>query len=75
MSEVFKLRDTPCYNLRHLIHSVYNGTESVMYLGQTLAEIKDKESLNGFKAETKKWKPIKFPYRIGWTFVPNLGFI
>ena len=40
MSEVFKLRDTPCYNLRHTsqfsadtIHSVYNGTESASYLG------------------------------------------
>ena len=35
MSEVFKIRDTPCYNLQHTsqfsidpIHSVYNGTES-----------------------------------------------
>ena len=39
-SEVLKLRDTPCFNLRHAsqfstdpIQSVYNGTESASYLG------------------------------------------
>ena len=39
INEVFKLRNTPHYNLRHTlhfstdpIHSVYNGTESVSYL-------------------------------------------
>ena len=65
MSKVFKLRDTPCYNLRHTlqfstdpIHSVYNGTESASYLGpeiweQTPEEIKNKESLDGFKREIK----------------------
>ena len=45
MREVFKLRDTPCYNLRHTsqfsidpIHNVYNGTESVSYLGLNIWE-------------------------------------
>ena len=39
MTEVFKLRDTLCYNLWHTsqfstdrIHTVYNGTESASYL-------------------------------------------
>ena len=38
MSEVFKLRHTPCYNLRHnlefaldQIDSRYNGTESQIF--------------------------------------------
>ena len=65
MSEVFKLIDTPCYNLRHTwqfsidpIHSVYNGTESASYLGpkiweQIPAEIKNKESLLGLKEKSK----------------------
>ena len=87
MSEVFKLRDIPCYNLRHTsqfsadpIHSVYNGTESASYLGpkvweQIPAEIKNKESLDGFKREIKKWKPVECPCRICRIFVPNLGFI
>ena len=39
ISEVFKLEDTPCYNLRHTskfsadtIHSIYNEIESTLYL-------------------------------------------
>ena len=61
MNEVFKLRNTPRYNLRHTwqfstdpIHSVYNATESASYLGpktweQIPAEIKNKDSLDGFR--------------------------
>ena len=87
MSEVFKLRDTPCYNVRHSsqfsinpVDSVYKGTESTSYLGpkiweQIPAEIKNKESLDGSKREIKKWKPVEFPCRICWTFAPSLGFI
>ena len=70
MSKVFKLRDTPCYYLPHTlqfstdpIHSDYNETESASYLGpkiweQIPAEVKNKESLDGFKREIKKWKPL-----------------
>ena len=73
MSEVFKLRDTPCYNLWHTsqfstvpIHSVYNETELASYFRpkiweQITAEIKNKESLNGFKKEMEKWKPVERP--------------
>ena len=77
MSEVFKLRDTPCYNLRHtsqfstdLIQSVYNGTESASYLGPKIwekisAEIKNKKSHDGFKRRLSfEWAKIfktKFP--------------
>ena len=87
MSEVFKLRDTTCYNLRHTlqfstgqIYSVYNGTESASYLGSKIweqipAEIKNKESLNEFKREIKKWQPVECLCRICQTFEPNLGFI
>ena len=76
MNEVFKLRNTPHYNLRHTshfsrdpIHSVYNGTESASYLGpkiweQIPAEVKNKDSLDGFKKEIKKWKPTECPCRI-----------
>ena len=65
MNEVFKLRNTSHYNLWHTshfstdtIHSVYNGTESASYLDlgpkiweQISAEIKNKDSLDGFKKE------------------------
>ena len=87
MNEVFKLKGNPHYNLRHTsqfsvdsIHSVYNGAESASYLGpkiwkQIPSEIRNKESLVGFKREIKKWKPIDCPCRICKSFVPNLGFI
>ena len=76
MNEVFKLRNTPHYNLRHTqhsstdpIHSAYNGTESASHLGpkiweQIPAEIKNKDSLDASEC----------PCRICKTFVPNLGF-
>ena len=71
MNGVFKLRNTPHYNLRHTshfsadpMHSVYNGTESASYLGpkiweQISAENKNKDSLNGFKKGIIKWKPTE----------------
>ena len=76
MNEVFKLRNTLHYNLRHTshsssdpIHSVYNGTESTSYLGPKIwekipAEIKNKDSLDGFKKEIKKWKPTECPLEL-----------
>ena len=76
MNAVFKLRNTPHYILRHTshfstdqIHSVYNGTESALYLGlkiweQIPAETKNKDFLNGFEKEIKKWKTTEGPRRI-----------
>ena len=78
-SGVFELRDNTCFNLQHTsqfstdpIHSAYNRNESAFHLGpkiwvQIPAEIKNKESLDGFKREIKKWKPVECPYRICWT--------
>ena len=66
MNEVFKLREETHYHLRHTtqflvdpIHSVFNGNESASYLGpkiweQIPTEIKNKDSLVGFKKEIKK---------------------
>ena len=83
MNEVFKQRSNSLYNLRHTsqsfvnpIHSVYNGTESVSYLGpkiwkQIPSEIQNKNSLEGFKREIKKWKPTDCPCRICKIFIPN----
>ena len=87
MSAVFKVWDTTCYNLQHNsqfstdpIHSVYNGIEPASYLGpkiwkQIPAETKNKESLDDFKIEIKKWKPFDCPCGICRNFVPNLCFI
>ena len=53
---------------------------STSYLGpkiweQIPAEVKNKDSLDGFKNEIKKWKPSECPCRICKTFVPTLGFV
>ena len=64
MSEVFKPRDTPCYNLRHTwqsadpLHGVYNGPESVLYLGSKtgskyLQKLKIRNLLMGLKEKSK----------------------
>ena len=87
MNDIFKLRESTHYTLRHNsqflvnpIHSVFNGSESASYLGPKISEeiptdIKNKDSLIGFKNEIKKWKPLNCPCRICKTFIPNLGFI
>ena len=61
MSEVFKLRDTPCYNLQHTshfstvpIHSVYKGTESASYL----QKLKIRTFLIGLKEKSKHGNPL-----------------
>ena len=38
-------------------------------------EIKNKDSLDDFKKEIKKWKPTECPCRIYKTFVQNLDFV
>ena len=59
------------------IHRVYNGTESVPYLGpkicqQIPAEIKDKDSLDGFRKKIKKWKPTECLCRICRNFLNQI---
>ena len=79
MNEVFKLRNTPHYNLRHTshfstdpIHSVYNGTESGR---KYLLKLKIRILLMILRKKLKKWKPTECPCRICKTFVPNLRFV
>ena len=87
MTEVFKHRNNPHYNLTHTsqffvnsIHSFYYATESASYLGPNIwqqipSEIRNKVSLEGFKREIKKWKPTDCPCKVYKIFIPNLGFI
>ena len=88
MSEVFKLGDTSCYNLRYTTlqfstdptHSTYNGIASAWYLGpknweKIPAEIQNKKFLDNFKRKIKKWKSVKCPCRICRTLLLNSVFI
>ena len=81
MNDVFKLRDETHCHLRHTaqflidaIHSVFNGSESASYLGpkiweQIPTEIKNKDSLVGFKKEIRKRKSLNYPCRICKTLI------
>ena len=74
------------YNLRGTsqfivdpIYSIFNGSESASYLGCKIWEeiptdIKNKDSVIGFKKEIKKWKPLNCSCRICKTFIPSLRF-
>ena len=76
MNGVFKLRNTPHYNLQntsHLstdpIHSIQNGTKSASYLRpkiweQIPAEIKIRIPLMVLRKTLKKWRPTEHPCRI-----------
>ena len=62
------------------VKSVWHGTESVSYLGPKIwdlvpNEIKESESLNGFKFKIKRWVPEGCPCRIRKIYLGQVGFI
>ena len=73
MNDIFKLRENTHYNLRHTsqflvdpIHSAFNGSESESYLRPKISEetptdIKNKDSLIGFKKRNQKVEILKLP--------------
>ena len=87
MNDIFKLRGEQIYNLRKLsqfyrpkVNSVYNGTESVSFLGPIIwdlvpNELKDIGNLAAFKKAIKKWSPEKCPCRLCKVYISNVGFI
>ena len=69
----FSLEKSPIINyLMHIIlpiHSVYNSSESVSYLGTKIWElippvIRQIDTFTGFKKVIKKWKLTNCPCRI-----------
>ena len=86
INEIFE-HNTSTYNLRNRnfyrsrkVNSVYNGTESLSYLGPKIwdlvpPEIKESENLEVFKKRIKRWTCSECPCRLCKTFVPELGFI
>ena len=73
--------------MRHINHfetsfvrTVYNGTESVSYLGPKIQDIVPEEykthnSLNSFKESIKNWVPLNCLCRLCKTYVHGVGFI
>ena len=85
--DIFTQRINNHYNLRRINHfeipfvrTVYNGTESVSYLGPKIWEIVPEEykalnSLNSFKESIKNWVPLNCPCRLCKTYVHGVGFL
>ena len=87
MNEIFQIREESRYNLRYTsqftippIHSVYNGRESVSYMGPKIWELippafKQINSLSGFKKAIKEWKPSNCPSRLCKSYISQVGFL
>ena len=86
LNEIFQER-TLQYNLRrrnpfHIrrVNSVYNGTESLSFLGPKIwnlvpEEIKTSETVDIFKNKIKKWIPENCPCRLCRVYIQNVGFV
>ena len=87
MKEIFRIREENGYNLRHqntfkrlILNTVYNGTETVSFLGPKFwefipTEIKELVSLSSFKKAIKKWKPVNCPCRLCKIFIHHVDYI
>ena len=85
--DIFMQRINNHYNPRRKNHfetpfvrTVYNGTESVSYLGPKIWDIVPKEyktlnSLNSFKESIKNWVPLNCPCSLCKTYVHGVGFL
>ena len=87
MQEIIRFRNSSRYNLRSqntfeipFRNSVYNGTESISYLGPKLWKLepdnlKRINPLTSFKEQIKKWNPENCPRRLCKTYIQLVGFI
>ena len=85
-TEIFNKRN-PNDQLRHTLHfsippvrSLYNGTESLSFLGPknwdiVLRELKEVKMLNVFKSGIKNWWPQNCPCRLCKQHLPNIGYV
>ena len=74
----YDLRNNNSFKRRR-VNSVWHGTELVSYLGPNIwdlapNEIKESESLNGFKFKIKRSVPEGCPYRICKIYLGQVGF-
>ena len=87
MNDIFQQRSEQTYNLRKLsqfyrpkVNSIYNGTESVSFLGPIIwdlvpNELKDIGNIAAFKKAIKTWSPEKCPCRLCKVDISNVSFI
>ena len=74
----YNFRNRPDFITTH-VHSVFHGTESILYLGPKIWDIvpedfKHKKSLNSFKEPIKMQVPTNRPCRLGKVYQDGVGF-
>ena len=62
------------------MHSIYNGTESLLFLGPKIWELVPEDAkqsgiLEDFKNKIKKWVPSRCPCTLCRVYLQNIGFI
>ena len=87
MNEIFIENAQHYYDLRkktefkrNKVKTVYNGTETLTFLGPRIWEIvldyiKESNSLEEFKLKIKQWNPENCPCRLCKRFLPQAGFL
>ena len=87
MNNVLKLKTENPYNLRkfsefsrRIVKTVYQGSESISYLGRkiwdTLPEkLMNMDNLENLKKEIKAWKPNNCPCRLCKVYIEGVGFL
>ena len=85
MSEIFDKQNNvydfrnPSDFARRNVQIAFNGTESIFFLGSKIwdivpSEFKQLETVNAFKREIKKWKPVNCPCRLCRPYIQNVSF-
>ena len=77
---LYNLRRNNIFFERRQVHYVYHGTESLSFLGSKTwdlvpLELKQLETLEVFKMETKKWIPFECSCRLCRTYTQQVGFL
>ena len=87
MNNVLKLKTENPYNLRkfsefsrRIVKTVYQGSESISYLGRkiwdTLPEkLMNMDNLENLKKEIKAWNPNNCPCRLCKVYIEGVGFL
>ena len=78
-NNIHDVRNERCWE-NPKVRTVSYGTETIRYRGPKVwdnlpKDIKESSSLNEFKENIKKWKPMGCTCRLCKIFIPDLGFI
>ena len=83
INDLFPLKETNNYNLRHKLffeiprnETVHNGFKSISYLGPKISEMlpsemRECEPFFGFKNKVKSWNPCK----LCKTYIGGVGYV